>query len=74
MQKGVPDKNQYGVYPNETARYEPSLVDLHCSQRYLNLYIGMKGLMFDKKTKFMKVCFVSFPTSYALSKKGTTLK
>ena len=29
------------VDPDETARYEPSHLDLHCLQRYL--FVGMKG-------------------------------
>ena len=32
------------VDPDETARYEPSHLDLHCLQRYLYWSAGMKGL------------------------------
>ena len=30
--------------PDETAHYEPSHLDLHCLQRYLNGPVEMKGL------------------------------
>ena len=30
--------------PDETARYEPSHLDLHCLQKYLYWSTGMKGL------------------------------
>ena len=32
------------VDPDETARYEPSHLDLHCLQRYLYWSAGLKGL------------------------------
>ena len=35
--------------PDETARYEPSHLDLHCLQRYLYWSARMKRLKSDKK-------------------------
>ena len=42
FQSKINDKMANSVDPNETARYQPSYLDLHCLQRYLNWSVGMK--------------------------------
>ena len=37
------------VHPDETARYEPSHLDLHCLQRYMCKSAGMKGLKTSRR-------------------------
>ena len=42
------------VDPDETARYEPSHLDLHCLQKYQDWFEGLKGL----NLSFMQFIFV----------------
>ena len=36
-------QNRNSVNPDETAHYELSHLDLHCLQKYLSWYAGLKG-------------------------------
>ena len=40
--------------PDETAHYELSDLHLHCLQRYLVWFAGMKGLLFDGEIPWQK--------------------
>ena len=44
------------VDPDETARYEPSHLDLHCLHRHLFWSAGLKGLDNDKTLHFYFSC------------------
>ena len=46
-QKSITDRMANSVDPDETARYEPYHLALHCLQRYLNWAVGTKGLILN---------------------------
>ena len=41
------------VDPDETARYEPSHLDLHCLHKYMLMYAGLNGFTNLCKTVYL---------------------
>ena len=55
FQSKINNRMANSVYPNETARYEPTQLDLHRLQMYLYQSGGMKGLTMRQLMKVICV-------------------